>query len=195
MHPKKRLLIVCAGLAGMFLIGSLMNHSGSQAKATTYSTPVSIMNTASAPGSVLDANVATRIPYTSTRIINTCNGLVNCALPLFTTVPAGYRLVVENVGGILNLSTTSPAISGYMEDFNFGANIQTFVGLNAPLGGTGFNGESFAGLNQKVLAFFPACESPFVVVYGKFLNGFPQGITVSGYLENCAVVGCPAIQR
>jgi hypothetical protein len=194
MNKTKRLLVTCGVLTGMFLIGSLMNHPDSQAKGA-YATPVAITNTTSAPGIVLDANAATRIPYTSTRIINTCSGLQNCALPLFTTVPAGYQLVVENVGGILNVSTTSPPIAGYLEDFNFGAGIQTFVGLNAPLGGTGFNGQSFAGMNEKVLAFFPAGESPFVVVYGNFLNGFPQGITVSGYLENCAVVGCPAIQR
>lgn len=68
--------------------------------------------------------------------------------------------------------------------------------MNAPIGGTGFNGESFAGLNQNVLSFFDAGQFPFVVIYGAFQGaGFNNGITLSGYLENCSVVGCATIQR
>jgi hypothetical protein len=196
MNKTKRLLVLCGGLTGLFLIGSLMSHPGSQAKGA-YSTPVTVMNTTSAPAITLSADAATRIPYQST-VINQCSpgGLLNCAFSGFTAVPAGYRLVVQNVSGFFNLQSGSTPISGYMEDFDFGHGIQTFTGLNAPIGGTGFNGESFAGLNQNVLSFFDAGQFPFVVIYGNFMGtGFNNGVTVSGYLENCSVVGCPAIQR
>lgn len=192
MTRTQHYLLTGAALTGMFLIGSLTYHPGSQAKGA-YSTPVQVMNTTSSPASVLSADLATRIPYQSNQIINTCSGLQNCAMPSFTAVPAGYRLVVENVSGFFNLSTSSPAVSGYLENFHLPN--QNLWGLNAPIGGTGFNGESFAGLNQNVVAVFDAGEFPFVVVYANFLSGFPQSVNVSGYLVNCAVAGCPAVQH
>ena len=176
----------------MFLIGSLTYHSGSQARGA-YSSPVTMMNTTASPGSVLDADKATRIPYQSNQIVTNCSGLQNCGMPAFTAVPSGYRLVVENVSGFFNLDPTSPPVAGYLENFHLPN--QNFWGLNAPIGGTGFNGESFAGLNQNVTAVFDAGEFPFVVIYAKFLNGFPQAVNVSGYLVNCSVVGCPPVQH
>ena len=196
MNKTKRFLISAAALVALFLIGSLTYHRGSQAKAG-YSTPVQVMNTTAAPGVVVDADTATRIPYQSNQIINTCNGLVNCGFPAFTAVPAGYRLVVTNVSGFFNLASNSPAVAGYLENFHLPQ--QNFWGLNAPIGGTGFNGESFAGLNQNVTAVFDANEFPFVVVYANFLNNFPQAVNVSGYLLNCNAVygpgGCPPVQH
>jgi hypothetical protein len=43
---------------------------------------------------------------------------VNCAFPTFTIVPAGYRLVIENVSGWFNLQMNSTPISGYLENFH-----------------------------------------------------------------------------
>lgn len=157
------------------------------------STQTVVMNTTSAPAITLSADRATRIPYQSSRILNTCSGLQNCAFPAFTAVPAGYRLVVQNVSGFFNLTTGSPAVAGYLENFHLPND--NVWGLNAPTGGTGFNGESFAGLNQNVTAVFDTGEFPFVVIYGNFLGGFNQIVNVSGYLENCSVVGCPGVQH
>jgi len=192
MNKTKRFLVTSAALAGLTLIGSLTYHPGSQAKAG-YASPVQVMNTTAQPGSVLSADKATRIPYQSNVIVSNCSGLQNCALSGFTSVPVGYRLVVENVSGFLNLASNSPAVSGYLENFHLPN--QNFWGLSAPIGGTGFNGESFAGVNQNVTAVFDTGEFPFVVVYANFLNGFPQAITVAGHLENCSVVGCAAVQH
>jgi len=196
MTRIKRYVISGAALTALFLIGSLTYHAGSQARGA-YSTPVQVMNTTGAPAVSLSADTMSRIPYQST-VLTTCGtgGLVNCAFSGFTPVPTGYRLVVNNVSGFFNLVYNSTALAGYMEDFNFPQHIQTFTGLSAPIGGSGFNGESFAGLNQNCLSFFDAGETPFIVIYGNFMGtGFNNGVTVSGYLENCSIVGCPAIQR
>src|ERR1039458_5515676 len=54
MNPKtKRYFLASAGLAGVFLIGSLTQHPGSQAKGA-YSTPVTVMNTTANAGVVRD---------------------------------------------------------------------------------------------------------------------------------------------
>ena len=186
---RRKWLPGLAGAAGLLLVGALTPRA---AKAV-YSTPVSIVNTTAAAGIVLSADKATRIPYQSTQIIKTCSGLTNCFFPTFSGVPTGYRLVVQNVSGFLQLTSNSPAVSGYLEDFHLPND--TFWGLNAPIGGTGVNGQSYAGLNENVVAVFDAGEAPIVNVTANFLTNSPQIVTVSGYLENCSVVGCAAVQH
>ncbi len=186
---KKKLLGGAAAAATLLLIGA----AAPRAARAIYTTPVTVYNTTSQPAIGMSADKATRIPYQSNIIVNTCSGLQNCAFSGFSAVPAGYRLVVENVSGFFNLQMNSTPISGYLENFHLPN--QNLWGLSAPIGGTGFNGESFAGLNQTVTAVFDAGETPFVVIYGNFLNGFPQDVNVAGHLENCSVVTCNAVQH
>jgi len=181
------------GFGGIAFAALLMLMAAPRPLHGIVATMVQVVNTSANPVPNLDTERVARIPYQSNIIVSTCNGLQNCALSGFTTVPAGYRLVVENVSGFFNLSTASPAVAGYLENFHLPN--QNIWGLNAPIGGTGFNGESFAGLNQNVTAVFDAGEFPFVVIYANFLNGFPQSVNVSGHLENCSITGCPAVQH
>jgi hypothetical protein len=181
----------------MFLVGSLTYHSGSQAKGA-FASPVQVMNTTSSPGVVLDADTATRIPYQSNVMVQAAGGVQNLAFSGFTGVPTGYRLTVKNVSGFFNLQMGSTPIAGYMENFHLPN--QHFWGVNAPIGGTGFNGESFAGLNQEVTGYFDAGEFPFVVIYGNFMGaGFNQFVNVTGYLQSCmalyATATCPPLQN
>lgn len=190
MNRKK---ILGGGAAAITLI--LIGAAAPRAARAVYTTPVTVYNTTSQPAIALSADKATRIPYQSNVFQNTCSGLQNCGFSSFTTVPAGYRLVVENVSGFFNLQMNSTPISGYLENINFALGHQNLWGLSAPIGGTGFNGESFAGLNETVNAIFDAGETPFVVIYGNFLSGFPQDVNVTGHLENCSVVTCAPVQH
>jgi hypothetical protein len=54
-----------------------------------------------------------------------------------------------------------------------------------------------AVLNQDLQMFFdPADGGVFSVNSGNFAGpGFPLTVTLTGYLENCSITGCPAIQR
>src|SRR5215467_4126394 len=126
--------ISAATLGGLFLTGSLMHSRDSEAKGATYSTPVMIMNSANQPGSVLDAERATRIPYQSTVLKATaaCTPTPSVACGFtFSAPPPGYRLVVQNVSGTFELSLASPVPSGVLLGPFSGARF----GLNAPLGG------------------------------------------------------------
>jgi hypothetical protein len=59
-------------------------------------------------------------------------------------------------------------------------------------GGT-LRASNIGGINQDLLGDFdPADGTPNVTVPGGVLNGT---VTLTGYLENCSITGCPAIQR
>ena len=193
MNKIKTYALSALALSGLFLIGSLMHSRDSQAKGATYSTPVMMMNTNAQPGSILDAERATRIPYQSTSLKATgaCgpNPAGACGFT-FSPAPAGYRLVVENVAGTFELNLASPVLSGVLLGPFSGARF----GLSAPLGGQN-PFEAVSGLNQNLLAYFDPGEVPSVFMYGNFFVGGGQSVTVTGHLENCGLTGCPAIQH
>src|SRR6516162_11836936 len=144
MTKAQRLAVSSAGLAGMFLIGSLTFHSGSQAKGA-YSSPVTVMNTSSAPAIGVDAEKLARIPYQSSYRTTTCTGVTNCFFS-FTAAPAGYRLVVENLSGLfeLNNAATAPP-TGLIEGSSF-LNVFAFTATNGQI----FNGTIMSGINIPV---------------------------------------------
>lgn len=192
MKKAKRYIFWPAALAGMFLIGSLVRHPGSQAKGA-YSTPVTVMNTSSAPAIGADAEKLARIPYQSTYRTTTCVNVTNCYFQ-FTAAPQGFRLVVENISGIFELASnaTAPA-TGLIEGSNF-LNTFGFTSTNGQI----FNGTIMSGVNQPTHMVFDSSEgSPVAFVYGDYpsIQGLPSFITLSGYLENCSITGCPTIQR
>ena len=192
MTRMKKSILVFAGFGALFLAGSLMESQGSKAKGG-YSTPVQVMNTSSAPVIGVDAEKQARIPYQSTYRTTTCVNVTNCFFQ-FTPAPSGYRLVVENISGIFELSNsaTAPA-TGLIEGSNF-LNTFGFTSTNGQI----FNGTIMSGVNQSTRMVFDSSEgNPVAFVYGFYpsIQGLPSFITLSGYLENCAITGCPTIQR
>ena len=192
MKDAKRYVMGFAGAAGLFLIGSLMRSPGSQAKGA-YSTPVQVMNTSSAPAIGADAEKLARIPYQSTYRTTTCVNVTNCFFQ-FAPAPPGFRLVVEHISGIFELASnaTAPA-TGLIEGSNF-LNTFGFTSTNGQI----FNGTIMSGVNQPTHMVFDNSEGdPVAFVYGDYpsIQGLPSFITLSGYLENCSITGCPAIQR
>lgn len=183
-----------AALAGLFLIGSLVRAPQSRASGATYSTPVSVMNTTSDPGSVLDANTATRVPYQSIANAANCTATNECTYN-FSPVPLGYRLVVEYVGGSL-VFPTATNLTGPVGTLSytpaFGGNAKwwaTIVGSVGP----GNNGSSYGLLGQQVRAYIdPGTPTLFVFVSDGSASG---NMELIGYLQNCSVSPCPAAQN
>ena len=192
MNKTKRFLVMSAVLTAMFLIGSVMRHPGSEAKGA-YSTPVQVMNTSSAPAIGVDAEKLARIPYQSTYRTTTCVNVTNCFFS-FTAAPQGFRLVVENISGIFELANNATApVTGLIEGSNF-LNTFGFTSTNGQI----FNGTIMSSVNQPTRMVFDSSEgNPVAFVYGDYpsIQGLPSFITLSGYLENCSITGCPAIQR
>jgi hypothetical protein len=188
-RETKKYLSGLAVLAGLFVAGSLMQSRESQVNGA-YSTPVTVMNTNANPATTLDADRASRIPYVSTVSFACGPGISEC-VPTFTAAPAGFRLVIESVSGDFKLTngTTIPP-NGALGFVNAGS---PEWGFSAPIGPT--NGSTQARFTQLVKAYAdPSDGQPVVRVDANWAGG-GQTLTLSGYLLNCSLTPCPAIQR
>jgi hypothetical protein len=174
-----------AAVAGLFLIGSLMRSPQSQANGAVYSTPVSIVNTTASPGSVLDANTATQVPYQATAACAGSPCVVN-----FSLVPLGFRLVVEYVGGNAFTSNTDTFDQGYLSAtaaFGGPAGWSTIVPAS-------HNGPGNATFGQPVRAYIDPGTPTFTVLAVSAASTTAQ-MFLTGYLQNCSVSPCPAQQH
>jgi len=129
---------------------------------------------------LLDAERLARIPYQSTQF--TVGGCVSFQIS-FTAAPPGYRLVLQHISAQLQGSTQLTLSIG--TGFGYQAS-WTFDGT--------LGASNICGINQDLLAYFdPADGQPNATVPGGgVLNGT---VTLTGYLENCSITGCPAIQH
>jgi hypothetical protein len=192
MNKTKRLLTTSAALAAMFLIGSLSWHKGSEAKGA-YNTPVQVMNTNASPVPNLDTEKLARVPYESTASASNCPapGNVGACFFNFAAVPAGYRLVVENLSGYFQISPAANApLTGYVETNAF--KIKT--AFTAPIGQIDLGGHPQCAFDNPTRFYVDNGEGVFAVASSNWSNG-ASSMVLSGYLESCAVTGCPAVQH
>lgn len=192
MTRMKKSILVFAGFGALFLAGSLMESQGSKAKGG-YSTPVQVMNTTSAPAIGVDAEKLARIPYESTVTGANCPAVGNegACFYNFSAVPTGYRLVVENLAGYFQVSPTATApVEGYLENSAF----RVKNAFTAPLGQVDAGGHIQSAFNNPTRFYVDAGENVFAVTTSVWSNGNSEMI-LSGYLENCSITGCPAVQN
>jgi hypothetical protein len=120
-----------------------------------------------------------------------CSGNGTCFFE-FGSVPAGHRVVIQHVSGVISFSTTASAI--WVQLNNGSASpVSTFFTPMAP-------SLTFSAFDQPVLAYFdPAQFGGIIEVQVGILNGtFPGGgpvevITLSGYELDCNAAPCAAI--
>jgi hypothetical protein len=187
MNFAKRLLMITGGVALAAVLGIMLTPKAVHA---VVSTLVTVVNTADNPAVTRDADRASRVPYVSTQTFNCGPGVSEC-VPFFTAVPSGFRLVIENISGEFKLAsgTTTPPNG----DLSFNNGIFPVWGFTATVGPT--NGSTIARFSQPVTAYAdPADGQPLVRVDGNWAS-VPQNVTLTGYLLNCSITPCPAIQH
>src|SRR5216684_5948689 len=109
MNKTKRYLCGFAVLAVLFLIGSLMRSPESQLKGA-YSSPVTVLNTSSAPAITSVIDDPGRIAYQSQQFVIGPTIQVQQITFTFPAVPLNHRLVVQHISGLFNLAgPNSPA--------------------------------------------------------------------------------------
>jgi hypothetical protein len=188
MQITKKQVTTTLVLGGLLVIGSIMHSPGSTAQAV-YASPVAIANTTASPGMVLDSNLATRIPYQSTASAS-C-GLDFCSFS-FSPIPAGYRLIVENLGGRMSMNFGETIAPGLMLSDGAG---KVKMGVTSMISGDA--NTPLATFNTRFTAFYDPALQPLLFATGNFNIGAATGqfATLSGFLVNCSVVGCPPIQQ
>lgn len=182
---KKVMMFVGFGVLAAALVSVLAPKAAHALVATL----VQVVSSTSNPVVTLSADTATRIPYQSASQ-GTCN-INNCSF-VFTTVPAGHRLVVQGITAIVPLNSGIISPTGVLEISHDG----TLSSPNAYFLGT-YIQDSYqvAHYNQAVTEFVDAGDYPQVLLYGDVVNGPYSEAILTGYLENCAAVGCPAVQH
>lgn len=175
-----------AAVAGLFLAGSLMESRQSQAKGG-YSSPVTVFNTSSNPVQGADVEKLARVPYQSNSVSSGCGG--NTCLYSFSAAPAGFRLVAEHLSGkLLTPGSVTASAVGEIDDNSLMATLY-FGSALGEMSGT----FSQATVSQPIKMYVDSSHgAPFVVVASRWNIGF---FTLTGYLENCSITGCPAIQH
>lgn len=188
---KKKLFTGLAAVAGLMALGAMIPRAAT----ALYSSPVSVVNPSSQPVQGADVEKLARIPYESTAQGSNCPalGTAGACFFNFTPAPAGYRLVVENLAGYFQVSTTATApVEGYVEDGSPTFHVKD--AFAAPLGQVDPGGHIQAAFNTPTRFYGDPGEGFFAVASSTWSNGNAEMI-VSGYLENCSITGCPTVQH
>jgi hypothetical protein len=182
------------GIGGAIAMAMLAVLMAPRAAHAVVAALVQVANTAANPVPNLDTERNARTVYEATaQTTGSCpngTGVQNCIFT-FTTPPAGYRLVVQNVSGFLSLvpGATAPP-TGFLTENDAGLGVYTYWAFTGSLGQP-ISGLVYGTFNQPTVAVFDANEpAPTVNVIANYLAGQANYMTLSGYLENCAVATC-----
>jgi hypothetical protein len=134
-----------AGIAGIALLSPRHSEAQSSSDAQLAS-PARVVNSVTGPALTSRIDEPGRIPYQATVRPN-CAGGANCFFN-FATIPAGHRLVIQHVSGILSFNAPVPGFLGFIST---GGGATNTVGL-AP----GFASTPFAAFDQAVQVYIDA---------------------------------------
>jgi hypothetical protein len=148
---------------------------------------VHVTNPATAPVLFLNVNDPGRIPYQAAQECVT--GVASCEAS-FQSVPSNRRLVVQHVSIATFFSVAQPSVSVRLDIIT--APLVHRVVSQFPATLTAGNSE--AVVDQQVLAYVDAGQSPDVMVFQGAGTSVASGIVnVTGYLLDCTIAPCAAI--
>ncbi len=183
MRKLKTYTLSVAALGGLFLIGSVMRSRDSQAKGA-YSTPVTVMNTSSAPAIHSSIDDPGRIPYSSLQQALLSSPATSQFFN-FPPVPANHRLVITQISGAFN--TTNVGVPVMVELTTQGG---TFgVTLTPPVVPLGEN-----SFTAPLIYYFDAGQTPEVWAGAAAFSG-GQSVRLTGYLLDCSAAPCAAVAQ
>jgi hypothetical protein len=153
---------------------------------------VNVSNTSTQPVAAVRIDEPGRIAYQSqVDKSGSCTSGTTCFFE-FGSVPAGHRVVIQHVSGIVSFSGANAATWVQLNNGS-GAPVSTFFTPQVPT-------VSFSAFDQTVQAYFdPAAFGGLIEVEVSLLGGtFPgggqvEGVTLSGYELDCNVAPCALI--
>jgi hypothetical protein len=153
---------------------------------------VNVSNTSAQPVPSVRIDEPGRIPYQSqVDKSGSCTGAGLCFFE-FGSAPAGHRVVIQHVSGIVSFGGTTNAVWVQLNNGS-GAPVSTFFTPQAPA-------VSFSAFDQTVQAYFdPAAFGGVIEVAVSLIGGtFPGSgsaeiITLSGYELDCNLAPCAPV--
>lgn len=170
------------GFGGLAAVAALLTLVSPKAHAVAAAL-VLVSNTTANP---VPAFTAGRVAYQSSRNVGCTD--VNACFATFDPAPSGYRLVAENLSGEFAVANP-PGTPARIVLQSGGIGTPLFSGI-ASLGSV-FSGQTEAAFNMNIKAYASAGASPLLSITGYLALQDPLNVTLSGYLENCAITGCP----
>jgi hypothetical protein len=172
---------IVMGSGGIVLAVAALILISPKAAHALAATLVQITNTTANPVPVFNAD---HKAYQSLADVNSCGD--NTCTWTFQAVPAGYRLVAENLSG--NMLVPSSATKPPVATLGMNSSVYGIPGtIGAPF--TEVTGTNMAVINGNFKAYANAGTSPYLTITANW--GSNAEVTLTGYLENCAVTGCP----
>jgi hypothetical protein len=179
MRLTKRLLV---GAGAVALVGVVLTEIRSRAAEAPSAANVVVVNSAAHPALTSRIDDPGRIPYQSTQT-PTCTG-ANCTFT-FGAVPAGHRLVIQYVSGILGFSGSGTQVLVIMK----GGGSDAFSFLASY-----FGDRTEAEFDQPVQFYVSAGKAPVVYAFTPASNfAFVQSLTLVGYELDCTAGPCAAV--
>ncbi|MGO9260986.1 MAG: hypothetical protein ACLQU1_32460 [Bryobacteraceae bacterium] len=167
------------GTGGLALAGLLLALLAPRAAHGLVAALVQVANTASAPAIASLIDDPGRVAFVQPYSIN-CSGYT-CTFTSPFAVPAGHRVVIQHVSGVLNFDSAP--------SFVF-AQVVPPVYFNVPLGTAGVT----IYFDQPILYYFDGGQIPEVVFYsGTPFSANGQNLTLIGYELDCTAAPCAAI--
>jgi hypothetical protein len=192
MRFAKRLLM---GVGAVALTAMVLSVAAPKAVHATVAALVQVVNTTANPAVTLDAETSTRIPYQSYQTYNTFSGGFIGFTLTYPTVPAGYRLVIQNVNSLFyEYLSSGETLSDIVPQGNITtafAPDKAFPSFTGSMSGGAYSTPT-ALFNSSITRYVGPGDTPYVNMTAVVEPSQIIGVTVTGYLENCAVTGCPA---
>jgi hypothetical protein len=154
---------------------------------------VNLKNTAAQPVFSSTIDDPGRIAYQSqvSNSSGSCSGAGTCFFN-FASVPAGHRIVVEHISGLISFATTPNSVWVQLNNGS-GAPVSTFFAPLAP-------STSFSAFDQTVQAYFDPAEHGGIIevqvalIGGTFTGAVsPNQIVLSGHILDCTAAPCMPI--
>jgi hypothetical protein len=115
------------------------------------------------------------------QVLNSCFNVTNPCVIAFSAVPAGKRLIIQQVSVLVTLPSTS---AGDIADVELrgsgGSTVFQFLPVVASIGN--FGGQAQYTSNQTVLASYDAGQVPNVDVFVASNDGFSVVASISGFM-------------
>jgi hypothetical protein len=153
---------------------------------------VTVGNTAAQPVPGVDVERLARIPYQKVVAMASAScGVGSCGANISVPAVPGTRLVIEHVSAVVYLlsgTTAAPILQFYQSSNGVTHGLWTFAGSN----GAAVSGEVLSAINGNPKGYFASGGGLITVnVFGNINTLDGADLTLTGYLENCAVTGCP----